>query len=133
MQHLHELDAGLEVAFDVIENEPDSPVARELKLMLKDMWWHGTQLSLEILQVARNDNFDAAGEQSKELAFSMFAGPANSKFTAEDTFAHLQHVAARATKGNLRMSKYLGKQGRSPLPANFNIQFLIIIIISKQS
>ena len=59
------------------------------------------------------------------MRFSMFAGPANSKFTAEDTFAHLQHVAARANKGNRRMSKYLGKRGLSPTPSNFNIQFLV--------
>ena len=74
--------------------------------MLRDCWWPRLlQIPLETTQVGRNCDFDADDSEMRMQAFALFAGPSNSKFTAEDVFAHLQHVGSRSNKGFNKMNK----------------------------
>ncbi|CAE7394742.1 unnamed protein product [Symbiodinium pilosum] len=108
MDFMRTLDGALAAAHRIMKNKPGSPQAAAVTALLKDVWWHTTQIALETIQTARNASFDARNRELRCLAFSCFAGPSNTKFTAEDVFAHLAHVAARSQKGMLRMSKCLG-------------------------
>ncbi|CAE7529107.1 unnamed protein product, partial [Symbiodinium necroappetens] len=106
MQHIRSLDVGLATAHRIIEEHPQSPLAKEIRSLLEDCWWWRSQLSLEMLETARQCRYDGSHREAKILAMSAFGGPANSKLTAEDVFAHLQHLALRSQKGMLRMSKW---------------------------
>ena len=106
MERLRTLDKALAAAFRVRDQQGDSPVGKELRALLNDIWFWQTQLCLEIIQEGRASQFNAGTMETRNLAFSCFAGVGNSKYTAEDVFAHLQHVAARSQKGSLQMNKW---------------------------
>ena len=106
MSHFRKMDEGLKVAHRMQAENPQGPLGKAIAGLLKDLWWHSTQLSLEALQCARNTNFDSSRPEMQELAFGLFAGPQNTKHTAEDVFAHLTHVQSRSQKGLMRMSKW---------------------------
>ncbi|CAE7767922.1 unnamed protein product [Symbiodinium necroappetens] len=107
LEWLQRLDAGLAVAQRIRRTSPDTPVATALKGLLRDLWWHATPLSLELLQCARDAHFDKNDANLRLLCFGMYAGPSNTKHSAEDVFAHLTHVQQRSQKGLQRMSKPL--------------------------
>ena len=113
MQALSSLDEALAQAVRVQQASPDSPVAAELTLLLRDSWWQNTQVALEAIQTGRDCAFNAASAEMRSLSFGIFAGPSNTKHSAEDVFAHLQHVSARSQKGMLRMSKPLALPARA--------------------
>ncbi|CAE7413302.1 unnamed protein product [Symbiodinium sp. CCMP2592] len=102
---LKRLDAGLAVAHRIRRTSPDTPVATALNDLLRDLWWHSTPICLEILQCARDAQYDKNDDNLRILGFGLFAGPSNTKHSAEDVFAHLTHVQQRSQKGSLRMSK----------------------------
>ena len=105
MEQIRSLDRALRAAHALLSREPDSPTAQQLKVLLGEVWFWQTQVSLEIIQTARDANYNADDPQLRELAFSIIGGPSNSKFSAEDVFGHLHHVCARAQKGMQKMNK----------------------------
>ena len=107
MDFLRNLDQGLRVALRIIQDTPDEPIGNELKKLFIDLFWHKMPVALEALQEARNAGFDATQPAFREMCFGLYAGPSNTKHSAEDVFAHLTHIAARSQKGQLRMSKHL--------------------------
>ena len=128
MQHIRSLDVGLATAHRIIEEHPQSPLAKEIRALLEDCWWWRSQLSLEMLETARQCKYDGSHREAKILAMSAFGGPANSKLTAEDVFAHLQHLALRSQKGMLRMSKRLICIGISPWGPGVVVGLLFIFL-----
>ena len=102
---LKRLDAGLAVAHRIRRTSPDTPVATALKDLLRDLWWHSTPICLEILQCARDAQYDKDNANLRILGFGLFAGPSNTKHSAEDVFAHLTHVQQRSQKGSLRIEQ----------------------------
>ena len=107
MDVLRDLDSGLAIAHRVLHANPVGARGRAVSDMLSDCWWPRLQLPLETIQVGRNCGFDCDGPEMRMQAFALFAGPSNSKFTAEDVFAHLQHVSSRSNKGYQKMNKLL--------------------------
>jgi len=105
MEQIRSLDRALSAAHALLEREPDSPTAQQVKILLREVWFWQNQLSLEVIQAARDGSYNAADPQLRELAFSITGGPSNSKYSAEDVFGHLHHVCARAQKGMARMNK----------------------------
>ena len=105
LNFLCDLDKGLQAAVRLEEATADETLGAALKTLLKDVWWRATPLSLEMLQTARNSNFQV-DQELRDLCFSLYGGPSNTKLTAEDVFAHRTHIAARSQKGQLRMSRW---------------------------
>ena len=111
MEWLRELDAGLGVAHKLLAAQGSTPFARTLRALLKDVWWRNMQLNLEVIQAARDCDFDPSNTELREIAFSSCSGTCNSKHSCEDVFAHMHHLAARSQQGALRMSKLLAVAG----------------------
>ena len=107
--HLHcvfrDLDSALGTAHRVKGENRANARGKAVTDMLRDCWWPRLQIPLETIQVGRNCDFDADDSEMRMQAFALFAGPSNSKFTAEDVFAHLQHVGSRSNKGFNKMNK----------------------------
>jgi hypothetical protein len=80
-------------------------VAHHVKELLVDMYWPSTQLALECLAVAKNSDFNYCDHQVREQAFSIHAGPSNTKYPCEDVFGHLTHLVRRSNKGSHKMNK----------------------------
>ncbi|CAE7566298.1 unnamed protein product, partial [Symbiodinium necroappetens] len=99
------LDKGLRVAVRLVKDSPDSTVGAEVRALLKDVWWHETPLCLELIQIARDSGFTATDRELRTACFGMFGGPSNTKYTAEDVFAHLTDITSRSQKGCMRMAK----------------------------
>lgn len=106
MNVLRDLDSALGTAHRVKGENRANARGKAVTDMLRDCWWPRLlQIPLETTQVGRNCDFDADDSEMRMQAFALFAGPSNSKFTAEDVFAHLQHVGSRSNKGFNKMNK----------------------------
>ncbi|CAE7240238.1 unnamed protein product, partial [Symbiodinium sp. CCMP2456] len=108
MDFIRKLDAGLADAHRLLATEPGSVAATAVTALLKDLWWHRTQLALEGIQTCRNSGFSARCAELRSFVFCCFGGPANTKHTCEDVFSHLHNVVQRSQKGAEVMSKQLG-------------------------
>jgi hypothetical protein len=80
-------------------------VASGLKDLLKDLWWHTTQLGLECIATAQLSGWDYKDAEVRSQAFCIWSGPSNTKYYCEEPFGHLTHIVARLTKGRHVMSK----------------------------
>lgn len=107
MSVLRDLDSGLGIAHRVKGANGGNTQGKAVTDMLRDCWWPRLQLPLETIQVGRNCDFNYDDPEMRMQAFACFAGPSNSKFTAEDVFAHLQHLGSRSNKGFNKMNKFL--------------------------
>ncbi|CAE7359418.1 unnamed protein product, partial [Symbiodinium sp. KB8] len=106
MEFIRNLDAGLAEAHRLLAREPGSATGVAVTALLKDLWWHTTQLALEGIQTCRDARFSASCSELRSFVFCCFAGPSNTKFTCEDVFAHMAHVTQRSQKGAQVMSKW---------------------------
>lgn len=114
VSQLKKLDEGMALATDLVETNKMNALGRALSEMIHDAWWPRTQSALETIQVARDAEFHYGDSELRQQAFTLHAGPANSKHTAEDVFAHLSHITARSNKGFQKMNK--SPDSRSNLP-----------------
>ncbi|CAE6964982.1 unnamed protein product, partial [Symbiodinium sp. CCMP2456] len=86
LELLRQLDAGLKAAHGLLQHgaaDGDSrgPAIRDL---LEDCFWPSCQLSLELVQAARDASFQPNNAQVLELAFACFGAPSNTKHACED-------------------------------------------------
>jgi hypothetical protein len=106
MAHIRKLYELLHKAEEHMRTKSDA-VSTALKVLFKDMHWQNLQISLECLAVAHEANYDFRENQVREQAFSLFAGPSETKTYCEDVFGHLAHVVQRSQKGRQVMNKLL--------------------------
>ena len=88
--------------------DANAEVKKALAGILADAAWHKLQVSRELLAVCRQGGFDPADEETRRLAWLLFASPANTKFTLEDRFGHMADIASRFSR-QFRMSKQLAR------------------------
>ena len=84
-------------------------VASTLSAMMKDVQFHRWQIVLEAWGTAERAGWDAFDCEVRELAFSIYGAPSNTKWSCEDPFASLTHVAAASNKGYLKMNRSLSR------------------------
>ena len=77
-----------------------------LDQILKHMAWHKSQIALEIYLVCSSGEWKYMDPETREMAFSLYGTPANTKHFLEDCFAHLADLAKRVSR-HLKMSKSL--------------------------
>ncbi len=76
-----------------------------LRKLMSDMSWQDLQLVREAFAVCRDGNWDYDDAETRNLAYALYGGPANTKFTLEEVFNHLKDITIRSNKGSHVMNK----------------------------
>ena len=108
MQYQRVLYEALLKADDYAKTNDDG-VSNALQVCLQDVQFHNWQVTLECFGVSIRSSWNAEDEQVRKQCFSLFASPTNTKWSAEDGFAHLASVVARMNKGANKFNKPLGQ------------------------
>ena len=99
-------DAVLHAERVMADPATDGSVKDSLGQIMKHMAWHKSQIACEIYMVCNSGGWTHVDPETRELAFSMFGAPANTKHFLEDCFAHLADLAKRVAR-HVKMSKSL--------------------------
>ena len=89
-------------------NKLPNTVKKELKkILLYDVCWNQLQIARECYLICEKASWDANHPDIQRMAKQMFGGPANTKYTLEDLFAHLTSVGKLSSLAT-PMNKPLG-------------------------
>ena len=85
----------------------DNEVATSVAQALKDVQFHEWQVVLECLAAGQQSNWCSNDPEVRDIAFSLFGSPPNTKWSCEDVFSHLASITERQTKGVNKLNKSL--------------------------
>ncbi|CAE7939687.1 unnamed protein product [Symbiodinium necroappetens] len=104
-------------------DEKLSPVIKKaLRQLMADLAFHKAQLSREIYESCRRENWAFDSEELREFSFLVFATPANTKFYLEDCFSHLSDVTKRFARHH-KLTKWLKYFYMNTVPSHDDLEW----------